>query len=83
MSESGQIELPSHEIKLIWDPDAQELTFQFETSQFKSWYYVIAMLDMAKRKAEEKLQEQMVMARMVAMKQAHDEAQLRGKLLQR
>ncbi len=78
-----EIELSHPEIKLIWDKEAQELTFQFETKDFKSWHYLIAMLDMAKRKAEEKLQEQMVMARMVAMKQAHDEAQLRGKLLQR
>ncbi len=46
-------ELPkTPSITIGWDAEAQGVTLHFKSNEFKTWDFVLALLDMAKQKAE-------------------------------
>ena len=40
-------------IEIVWDADGQRAHLNFKVSDFRTWEFVIAVLDMAKRTAEQ------------------------------
>ena len=58
-------------IAIQWDPDTQEVMLDFKPAEFKTWDFVLAVLEMAKTYAEQRRKE----AVMVAMQKAAMQAQ--------
>lgn len=59
-------ELPT--LAIGWDSELQSVALNFNPDQFKTWDFVIAVLDMAKQKAQE-AQRMAALARMQKMEQ--------------
>lgn len=53
-------------LALVWDAEAQRVRLQFDPADFRTWEFVIALLEMAKQAAEMNLR----MAHAQAMQQA-------------
>ena len=68
-------QLPTLEIS--WDNSKQLIGFAFDPKEFKTWDFVIALLDMAKGQAEQRRRE----TQMAVMQQAIQDQAIRGKLL--
>ncbi len=67
------IELPA--ILVGWDNDSQLVHLKFDTKQFKSWDFVLAVLEMAKSRAQdEKKKAQMEAMRHQVLHAAQAEA---------
>ena len=49
---NGQQQKRLPTIHVGWDADAQQVTLQFVPDEFKQWEFLIAVLEMAKMKAE-------------------------------
>lgn len=47
----GVKKLPA--ISIAFDPDAQIVHLQFDPNEFKTWDYILSLLNMARQKAEE------------------------------
>lgn len=63
--ENGQGQEPSNDLpalRCIWNEETQQVGLQFDNKVFKSWTFIMWVLDEAKRKAEE--QYKMGIARM-------------------
>ena len=76
MEGNGQAKaLPTLEI--TWDNSKQLIGFAFDPQEFKTWDFVIALLDMAKGQAEQRRRE----TQLAVMQQAVQEQAIRGKLL--
>jgi hypothetical protein len=43
---------PEKCIKLIWDDESQGVAVQFNAAEFKTWDFVLGILEMARMKAE-------------------------------
>ena len=49
--QNGQIEQPIKKLVLEWNPERQDVGLSFDPAEFKSWEFIIAILEMAKQKA--------------------------------
>lgn len=54
-------------IDVVWNPETQEVDLRFDNKQFRSWNFVVAILDRAKAKAEMILRQQQTAAMMAQM----------------
>lgn len=81
MEDAAKIETPVPMLKVAWDNDAKDVSLQFETREFPTWHFVIAVLEMAKRKAEDQLNATMAMQRVQHMQAMVQEQQLRGRII--
>lgn len=52
MSESNELEKKVPALVVGYDEAAQDVVLQFDTRVFRSWTFVLAVLEMARRKAE-------------------------------
>ena len=92
MSESvqgnnGEVKAELPTIKLTWDPANQSVGLKFDPKEFKSWDFILALLEQAKLGAD--VQRQMHIGRVMqqqafehqkAQQQVQDEMRLRAKL---
>lgn len=69
-------------IKVLWDPEKQEVSVQFQTDQFKTWDFVDAILNMAKAKCQEANRMSKVQQMQQAVAMAQQEQQLRRQIMQ-
>jgi len=67
-------------IGVVFDPDKQCVGLQFEQKDFRTWEFVIAVLNMAVKKAE-RLQDEAL--RMARMKQMSEKIQIPNEALAR
>lgn len=59
-------------LTVLYNPDTQSVEVQFEAAQFRTWEFILGVLEMAKLTATAKRQ----MSQMVAMQQQAAEAQM-------
>ena len=64
-----------------WDADKQQVLLDFNPEHFRTWDFVLALLQMAQRKAETQLRSQQVQAMAEAQQQAQQNALLRKQIL--
>lgn len=60
-------EIPTLKLDVRWDPQTQEVDLRFNSQEFRSWNFVVAVLDQAKAKAEMILRQQQTAAMMAQM----------------
>lgn len=65
-------------INVIWDPEKQAIGLKFNTGDFKTWQFVMAVLQMAIENAKEKSDQ----AKMIAAVNHQAQAQQMGKIIQ-
>lgn len=58
------VEPKQHELKIILDPDKQTVGIKFDNSEFKTWDFILATLEMARIAAEFQKQQAMMMQAM-------------------
>jgi hypothetical protein len=65
-------------INIIWDPEKQAVGLKFNNADFKTWTFVVGVLQMAVDSANERKEQ----AQMVAAMQQQAQAQQMGKIIQ-
>lgn len=65
-------------INIVWDPEKQAVGLKFNNTEFKTWTFVSAILQMAIDTANEKKEQ----ANMMAIMNQQAQAQQMGKIIQ-
>lgn len=60
----------SNRINIVFDPDKQSVSIKFKTEDFKTWDYILGILEMAKIQAQFQKQQAMMIAAMNQQAQA-------------
>jgi hypothetical protein len=76
MQENGQ-DLPG--IQVLWDEKTQNVVLRFDPKQFRSWPFMIAVLEMASKEADK----QWRLSQMNALVQQQQEAQQAQAMVQK
>lgn len=77
-------------IKLVWDAEQQVVRVEFQPEEFKTWDFVLAVIEMGKKTAEFKqrvgqmanVQQHQAAQQQAAMRAAQQAAQVKKQLLQ-
>lgn len=81
---ANQAEPPT--IRLIWNAEQQSVDIGFNAAEFKNWDFIIAVLDMAKRNAEEQVRQNrlaLMQQQALAAQQQRQGNELARRLLQK
>ena len=54
------VEPKQHELKIVFDPQKQAVVLNFESQHFKSWDFVLGIIEMARSVAEDTRQRMMM-----------------------
>lgn len=63
MSDNGDVLKPKSTIQVIFDPETHVVGVQFRPEEFRTWDYVISILDQAKRQCTQILEDQRLLIR--------------------
>lgn len=58
------VESKPHELKILFDPKSQSVGISFDKDEFKTWDFILGVIEMGKRAAEFQKQQTMMMQAM-------------------